>query len=148
MNNEIYEKKYTKNVEPQYGKKRDFNYDNILEEEIKLFHNYSIENRINMTHYETYSIDPIGCKDADDAFSIYKNNNKLFLAIHIADPTEYIPIESNLWKDILNRTTTKYPSTKEPIHKMPDKVLELSSLQSKTANTIKKAITLNTEINT
>ena len=109
MNNQLYEINYTKIVEPQYGEKRDLNNDYILEEEIEMFHNYSIENRINMTQYDTYSIDPIGCKDADDAFSIYKKNNKLFLAIHIADPTEYIPIYSELWKDILNRTTTKYP---------------------------------------
>lgn len=147
MNNQLYEINYTKIVEPQYGEKRDLNNDYILEEEIEMFHNYSIENRINMTQYDTYSIDPIGCKDADDAFSIYKKNNKLFLAIHIADPTEYIPIYSELWKDILNRTTTKYPSNREPIHMMPHKVLELSSLQSKTENTIKKAITINTEIN-
>ena len=62
MNNELYEKKYTKIVEPLYGEKRDLNNDYILEEEIKMLHNYSIENRINMTQYITYSIDPIGCK--------------------------------------------------------------------------------------
>ena len=28
----------------------------------------------------------------------------LFFAIHIADPTEYIDLNSNLWNDIVNRT--------------------------------------------
>ena len=32
---------------------------------------YSQTERLDMTSYETYSIDPIGCKDADDAFSLY-----------------------------------------------------------------------------
>ena len=64
-------------------------------------HEYSISmnDREDMTMYEVYSIDPDGCEDADDAL-VYIKNNKLFLAIHIADPTEYIQINSELWKNI------------------------------------------------
>ena len=42
-------------------------------------HSYSITQteRVDMTSYETYSIDPIGCKDADDAFSIYTENQQI-----------------------------------------------------------------------
>jgi exoribonuclease R len=50
--------------------------------------------------YKTYSIDPAGCEDADDAFSIYEENEKMFLAIHIADPTEYINVQSSLSPEI------------------------------------------------
>jgi exoribonuclease R len=84
-----------------------------------------------MTDYEVYSIDPEGCEDADDAFSIYTNHedSKMFLAIHIADPTEYIHLHSDLWKDIVNRTTTKYLSNRKPIHMIPDSILKLSSLK-------------------
>ena len=100
MNNQIYEDNYTKIVEPKYGNKRDISTDEILTSNISRNHAYSItqNERVDMTSYETYSIDPIGCKDADDAFSVYTDNNKLYFAIHIADPTEYIDLNSNLWK--------------------------------------------------
>lgn len=104
MNNQIYEDNYTNIVEPKYGNKRDVAKDEILTNNIMIPHDYSIKKteRVDMTPYETYSIDPIGCKDADDAFSIYTKNNRLYFAIHIADPTEYIDLSSNLWKDIVS----------------------------------------------
>jgi exoribonuclease R len=150
MNNQLYEDNYNKIVEPKYGIKRDNTNDEILTKNISNNHPYSItsEERINMTSRDTYSVDPVGCKDADDAFSIYSENEKLYLSIHIADPTEYIELNSTLWKDIVNRTTTKYPSNRAPIHMMPDKVLELSSLQGTYEGNVKNAITVVTEINT
>jgi len=149
MNNQVYEDNYTKIVEPKYGNKRDVTKDEILTSNISNNHPYSITKteRVDMTSYETYSIDPIGCKDADDAFSIYSENDKLYFAIHIADPTEYIDLQSNLWKDIVLRTTTKYPSNRAPIHMMPNQVLELSSLQGTKEGNTKNAITVLSEIN-
>jgi len=149
MNNKMYDYNYSKIVEPKYGTKRDNINDEELTNNIYDMHPYSIssDERVDMTAYDTYSVDPIGCKDADDAFSIYKENEKLYFAIHIADPTEYIELNSPLWKDIVNRTTTKYPSNRVPIHMMPDKVLELSSLQGTCDGSIKNAITVLTEIN-
>jgi len=149
MNNQVYEDNYTKIVEPKYGNKRDVTKDEILTSNISNNHPYSITKteRVDMTSYETYSIDPIGCKDADDAFSIYSENDKLYFAIHIADPTEYIDLQSNLWKDIVLRTTTKYPSNRAPIHMMPNQVLELSSLQGTKEGNTKNTITVLSEIN-
>ena len=149
MSNKLYEDNYSKIVEPKYGTKRDHIKDEELTSNISNTHPYSIsrEERIDMTAYDTYSVDPIGCKDADDAFSIYKENEKLYFAIHIADPTEHIELNSPLWKDIVNRTTTKYPSNRAPIHMMPDKVLELSSLQGTYDGNSKNAITVLTQIN-
>jgi len=148
MNNPLYENNYTNIVEPKYGNKRVLDEDETLTKNILNNHSYSIpkEERVDMTCYNSYSIDPIGCKDADDAFSIYNENNKLYFAIHIADPTEYIELNSSLWNDIVKKTTTKYPSNRAPIHMMPDKVLELSSLQGTQEGTIKNAITILTEI--
>jgi exoribonuclease R len=148
MDNKLYENNYTNIVEPKYGNKRDLNADEILANNISDIHLYSINNneRVNMTLHDTYSIDPIGCKDADDAFSVYTENNKLYFAIHIADPTEYIDLHSDLWNDIVNRTTTKYPSNRAPIHMMPNQVLELSSLQGTCEGNIKNAITVLTEV--
>jgi len=144
----MFDEKYTEIVEPKYGIKRDFTHDEILTNNIYKKHHYSIddEHRVDMTSYDTYSIDPDGCNDADDAFSIYTEDDKLYFAIHIADPTEYIELNSALWDDIVKRTTTKYPSNRKPIHMMPNKVLALSSLQGDHRGNIKKAITILTEI--
>jgi exoribonuclease R len=147
MNNSLYEDNYSKVVEPKYGNKRDSINDEILTKNILNKHSYTINERVDMTMHHSYSIDPIGCTDADDAFSVYNENDKLYFAIHIADPTEYIELNSDLWKDIVNRTTTKYPSNRAPIHMMPDKVLELSSLQGSYQGNRKNAITVLTEIN-
>ena len=148
MNNELFEYNYTHIVEPKYGIKRDIVRDEVLTQNITTKHLYSIANneRIDMTSYDTYSIDPVGCKDADDAFSVYTENDKIYFAIHIADPTEYIELHSDLWKDIVNRTTTKYPSNRAPIHMMPNQVLELSSLQGSNEGNTKNAITILTEV--
>ena len=146
MNNRIYEQIYTNVIEPTYGAKRDAVKDAELELDIGS-HEYSISSRIDMTKHETYSIDPVGCTDADDAFSIFTENGKMYLAIHIADPTEYIPLSSALWRDIRDRVTTKYPSNRKPIHMMTKKVLSLASLQGAEPGTIKKAITVLSEIN-
>ena len=171
MNNQNYEQTYSQVVEPSYGAKRDAVQDNDLELDIGP-HEYSISTRTDMTKHESYTIDPIGCTDADDAFSIFVEGEKMYLAIHIADPTEYIPLSSALWRDICKRVTTKYPSNRPPIHMMPASVLSLASLQSSSGvqrviltqhssgvqrvnltqhssgvHTIKKAITVLSEIN-
>ena len=112
-------------------------------------HKYTIYDRVDFTKYDVYSIDPEGCTDADDAFSIYEEDDKLFLIIHIADPTEYINIESDLWTDICKRVVTRYPSNNSPIHMMPTKIIELSSLMDDTNKSIiKNAISIYTEIDT
>jgi ribonuclease R len=142
----MFEENYTKIIEPIYGAKRDSDEDEKLTANVHLFHKYQIKERINFCNKNTYSIDPEGCLDADDAFSIYEEDEKLYLAIHIADPTEYIDINSDLWKDIKKRTTTKYLSNRKPVHMMPDKVLEFSSLMVNSKGNLKKAITVLTEI--
>ena len=156
MNNQNYEQTYSQVVEPSYGIKRDAVQDHDLELDVRK-HEYSISTRTDMTKHESYTIDPIGCTDADDAFSIFVEDGKMYLAIHIADPTEYIPLSSALWRDICKRVTTKYPSNRPPIHMMPASVLSLASLQSverviltqhsSGVHTIKKAITVLSEIN-
>jgi len=147
MNNQIYEQTYSQVMEPTYGAKRDTDQDTMFESDIGP-HEYSISTRIDMTKHKSYTIDPVGCTDADDAFSVFTENGKMYLAIHIADPTEHIPLSSALWRDICNRVTTKYPSNRPPIHMMPTSVLSLASLQdSSGTNAIKKAITVLSEIN-
>ena len=144
-----YQTNYSKYIEKLYGTKRDIQNDlNLVNSNnLTIPHNYVINNRKDLTAIETYSIDPDGCQDADDAFSVFFNDDKLYLAIHIADPTEYININSSLWQDVEKRIITKYPSNTKPIHMLPDEIMEKSSLMDNAYGNIKKAITVLTEIN-
>ncbi len=149
-NNSYFEEEYTKNVFPLYGNSRNDVYDSTLLQQNNnntLPHDYSILNRENYMDKTTYSIDPDGCEDADDAFSIYESNNRLYLAIHIADPTEEINITSPLWYDIIDRVVTRYPSNNKPIHLIPKEIVDRSSLMENKYGNEKNAITVLTEIN-
>ncbi len=143
MNNTHYEQTFIKHIETLYGPRI---IDDPFIEPTNSTHMYSINERTDLTNIETYSIDPDGCEDADDAFSIYYDDTRLMLAIHIADPTEYIDIKSQLWKDIETRIITKYPSDRKPIHMLPHQIMEMSSLMDNTYGNLKKAITISTEI--
>jgi exoribonuclease R len=89
---------------------------------------YGINNRVDYTNKIIYSIDPENCTDADDAFSIYKENNEIHLMIHIADPTAYFNPQHPLFDDIIKNGTTIYLSNKEPDHLFPHNILEECSL--------------------
>ena len=150
-----YRIKYKRLIEPLYGPRHedplfnDNNNDNNNHNNTnELPHAYSVEDRVDMTEYEVYSIDPEGCRDADDAFSIYTENEKLFLAIHIADPTEHINITSPVWTSITNKIVTRYPSNTKPIHMMPEAIMQKASLMVNKYGNIKLAITIVTEIHT
>ena len=70
----MFEENYTKIIEPIYGTKRDQDKDEKLTTNVHLFHKFQINERINFCNKNTYSIDPEGCLDADDAFSIYEDD--------------------------------------------------------------------------
>jgi len=53
-----------------------------------------------------YSIDPGGCRDIDDAFSITKNEKNVFIDIHIADV--YYLLKKNNLLDKVKNTTSVY----------------------------------------
>jgi exoribonuclease R len=63
-------------------------------------------NRIHLENHISYTIDPIGSLDKDDAIGIDITNNKFY--IHIADPTSYIEKNSILDKEIFNRGSSIY----------------------------------------
>lgn len=146
MNNDFYEDIYTKNIEPLYGEKRMDIDDVLLLKNNNYPHLYSIQNRVDLTNLDVYSIDPDGCLDADDAFSITNINGNITLYIHIADPTEYIELHSDLWLSIEHKIITKYPSNRMPIHLMPIEIMEKSSLMENDYGMIKNAISIKVEI--
>lgn len=145
QSNDYYNQKYRETIEPLYGSREDFSHHNLSN---VVPHEYSILERIDMTSQTVYSIDPEGCKDADDAFSIYDDDDgKMCLAIHIADPTEFINVRSTLWSEITQRVSTRYPSNTKPIHMMPEDIMEKASLMPNKHGNVKIAITISTEIN-
>ena len=143
---DVFHYKYNRFILPLYGMNRNPGYDEELLNSNHIPHEYCIHDRVDMTQHDVYSIDPDGCEDADDAFSIYREDDKLFLAIHIADPTEYIQLNSPLWKDMEIRTITRYPSNNPPIHMMPHDIMEKASLMDNRHGCIKSAVTVTTEI--
>jgi len=149
----IYEDNYNKYILPKYGSPRNVEYDldlitsNNLEIN-DVYHTKTNNIRKKYHDLDIITIDPPNCTDADDAFSIYEKDNKIFLAIHIADPTHYININSNLWHNILKRILTHYPSNNKPIHMMPEEIVQKSSLMETSAySSIKNAISITFEIN-
>ena len=147
MKNNIYEEFYDKQFLSSYKKKEIIN--NV--ENCKTTHMYSIDlnNRVKLYDLDVYTIDPDGSMDADDGFSIENNEEtgKLYLYIHIADPTEYIDIKSNLWKQICSQAFTMYPSNRKPINLMPEAILQSSSLQeNKHKYLLKNAISIKIDV--
>ena len=76
MENHIYENLYNQNILPKYGLNRDLSYDNFLVNQIFYPHQYSVTNRVSMLDIKVITIDPPGCKDADDAFSVFYKEDK------------------------------------------------------------------------
>ncbi len=91
----------------------------------KKFKNYDINidltpDRIDLTHLNTFSIDPNNCIDIDDAFSFTKlNNNNFIIYIHIADVSSYIPPNSDLDIELQKRIQSIYLPNNN-IHMIPD----------------------------
>lgn len=63
-------------------------------------------NRIDLTQLMAYTIDPKGSLDRDDAIGVDKENFKIF--IHIADPSSYVEINSDLDVELRIRGESVY----------------------------------------
>ncbi len=67
--------------------------------------------RVDLTGFETYSIDDETTKDIDDAFSIVETKNGYSLYVHIADAAFFIEIDSVLDKFASNLGMSVYLSS-------------------------------------
>ena len=74
----MYNDIYDLHINPLYGPIRNTQEDELLINKSGLPHNYTINERIDMTDINTYSIDPDGCEDADDALVYMKKKKNYF----------------------------------------------------------------------
>jgi exoribonuclease R len=137
---------FNKTVLPKYMKINDELPPSTILEDNK----WAIQDRFDFNHV-CVTVDPEFCVDADDGFSVYseivENIEKLYLAIHIADPTHFIPHNSELFLTICKNSVTHYPSMNQSIHLMPmDIVYESSLISNNVDGDIKNAISIVTEI--
>jgi len=89
---------------------------------------------VDYTFLDVFSIDPIGCTDADDAFSIYKHNEEVFLVIHIANPTEFIEINDLPFENATQLINSRYPILTNSIHLFDYEITQRCSLQPNEIN--------------
>lgn len=79
------------------------------DKEFELLKNYdNISDRIDLTHLNTYSIDPIGCEDIDDAIHCIQMTNGYEFGIHIADVSSYIDENSKFDEELSRRVSSIY----------------------------------------
>ena len=71
-----------------------------------------LQERLDLTSLETFTIDPTSAKDYDDALSLSKDDKGLHLAVHIADVSYYVKQGSYLDKEAKKRCNSTYFPTK------------------------------------
>src|SRR5574344_1818474 len=69
-----------------------------------------IKSRVDLRPITTFTIDPLNCKDMDDAVSVEKYSTFYRLYVSIADVTYYVKPGNILFEEATNRTTSIYPS--------------------------------------
>jgi len=89
---------------------------------------YEIARRTDMRDVITFTIDPVGTRDVDDALSIRSlDNGRWEVGVHIADVTHYVKAGSLLDKGAYRRATSIYfPDHVLPM--FPERINELCSL--------------------
>lgn len=100
--------------------------------------------RENRGDLQVYSIDPSGCTDADDAFTIWEEREReggegvIHLMVHIADPTSYFTPDEHdsVFQSIRNNVTSWYPSGNPTNHMFSDEFVEKCTLTHGFKNTI------------
>ena len=78
------------------------------------FHPIDLDNRIDLTHLEFFTIDPSTAKDHDDAIYFDKESNELYVAI--ADVSAYVKPNTPIDEDAFKRSFSIY---------LPNKVLPM-----------------------
>ncbi|XP_070758361.1 3'-5' exoribonuclease HELZ2-like [Enoplosus armatus] len=67
----------------------------------------------------TFTVDPAGAKDLDDAISIREIGDQYELGVHITDVASFVSPGGKLDEDTKKRVTTFYCSGENPVHMFP-----------------------------
>ena len=105
--------KFNNNLDDNYSSYNELkeiinNFNNLLNKEK--------ESRVNHINKVTYTIDPEGSKDLDDALNVEEYDDHYKVYIYIADVSSIVKKNSNLYKDALNRSFSNY---------LPDYVIKM-----------------------
>ncbi|MFW5900879.1 MAG: RNB domain-containing ribonuclease, partial [Halodesulfurarchaeum sp.] len=83
----------------------------------------AIDDRRDLRHLTTWTTDPIDAQDFDDAISVEEREDEYVLWVHIADVTQFVDPESNMWAEAVERANTVYLPA-YPIHMLPPVLAE------------------------
>lgn len=101
-------------------------------------------NRKDMCDINTFTVDPKGAKDLDDAISVKEVGDKYELGIHIADVVSFVRKDSKLDKEAKRRGITYYNSAKKHCHMFPEELctVHFSLLPNQVRNVVSLIITM------
>lgn len=74
------------------------------------------EDRIDLTHLLTITIDPLDARDFDDAISLQREEGRWRLWVHIADVSHFVPLGGAIDEEARQRGTSVY---------LPDRVIPM-----------------------
>ena len=95
-------------------------YDLAADNEAKNQTDLQYEQHENLTSLHTFTIDPEGSKDLDDALSIETIGEGLYrVGVHIADVSCHVPLGGLVDTEAKIRCTSMYPAEGEVIHMLP-----------------------------
>ncbi|NXX45663.1 HELZ2 Helicase, partial [Tricholaema leucomelas] len=84
--------------------------------------NLSKENRKDCRSYRTFTVDPQGARDLDDAISVKDLGSSYEIGIHIADVAGVIPKGSALDQEAKRRGVTYYAPNQDPVCMFPPRI--------------------------
>ncbi len=97
----------------------------------------------------TFTVDPKGAKDLDDAISIREIGDQYELGVHIADVASFVNPGGKLDEDAKQRGATYYCTEKDPIHMLPQDLStgHFSLLQGQERRVVSLMFTVNKQTN-
>ncbi|XP_077088744.1 3'-5' exoribonuclease HELZ2-like [Siphateles boraxobius] len=92
-----------------------------LKKQMKDFQGLSLfqDGRRDFRMLPTFTVDPAGSQDLDDAISVRDLGEYYEIGVHISDVASFVAKDSELDKYARQLCTTFYPREKEPIHMFP-----------------------------
>ncbi|XP_069544395.1 3'-5' exoribonuclease HELZ2, partial [Brachyistius frenatus] len=105
----------------------------ILNEEFKVTHNTRRSDkaasltdededealRLDLRDVITFTVDPNGAEDLDDAISVREDGNRYELGVHIADVASFVSPDGELDRKAKQRGSSFYPGRHRPVHMFP-----------------------------